>query len=123
MGQVKILWFSLGVVFVALGVAGIILPGLPGTVFLLLAAWCFSRSSDRAHQWLVTHRHLGPPINDWRAHGVVRRRAKWMASAMMAGAWLISLSLGLAWWALAAQAAVLASVAAFLWTRPESPRA
>ena len=80
----KIFWFSLGVLCVGLGVAGLILPGLPGTVFLLVAAWCFARSSDRAHRWLVEHDWLGPPIVDWQAHGVVRRRAKWTASVVMA---------------------------------------
>lgn len=118
----KIFWFSLGVLAVALGVAGLILPGLPGTVFLLLAAWCFARSSDRAHAWLVTHRWLGPPIVDWQRHGVIRRRAKWTASTVMAIAVALTVSLGVAWWAVGLQAGTLACVALFLWTRPETPR-
>lgn len=119
----KIIWFSLGVLCVALGLAGIILPGLPGTVFLIAAAWCFARSSDRAHRWLVHHRWLGPPIRDWALHGMIRRRAKWMASAVMIGAVVTTAALGVVWWAVGLQAATLACVALFLWTRPEAPSA
>ncbi|SFI10479.1 YbaN family protein [Albimonas pacifica] len=119
----KIFWFSLGALCVAVGVAGVILPGLPGTVFLIAGAWCFARSSDRAHRWLVHHRWLGPPIVDWQAHGVIRRRAKWMASAVMAAAVVVTTTLGVAWWAVGLQATTLACVALFLWTRPEAPAA
>ncbi|WP_339950793.1 YbaN family protein [uncultured Albimonas sp.] len=120
-GAVKIFWFSLGALCVAVGVAGVILPGLPGTVFLLAAAWCFARSSDRAHRWLVGHRWLGPPITDWQAHGVIRRRAKWTASVVMAGAVAVTTAMAVPWWGVCLQAATLACVALFLWTRPETP--
>ena len=53
----KILYALLGFIFLGIGIAGIILPGLPGTVFLLIALFCFTRSSERLHNWFI-----GTPI-------------------------------------------------------------
>ncbi len=57
---------ALGVINVALGMAGILLPVLPTTPFLLLAAYLFAKSDDRLHRWLLDHRHLGPYIHAFR---------------------------------------------------------
>lgn len=56
----------LGLISVALGTAGILLPLLPTTPFLLLSAYLFAKSSPRWHDWLINHKHLGPYIHAWR---------------------------------------------------------
>jgi len=80
----KLLFAILGWVFVMVGVVGIFLPLLPTTPFLLLAAYCFNQSSDKFHRWLLSHKVLGPPVKNWQEHRIIARKAKWMASGLMA---------------------------------------
>lgn len=71
-------WFN-----VALGAIGVVVPGMPTTVFLLIAMWAFSKSSERFRNWLFDHKTLGPPIRVWHDHRVIPVRAKIMAVGMM----------------------------------------
>lgn len=80
----RILYLGLGWLFVALGVIGLIMPLMPGAVFLIIAAWCFARSSPRFEAWLLNHPKLGKPLRDWRASGAISRPAKMMACGGMA---------------------------------------
>jgi len=77
-------FFLLGWIMVALGVVGIIVPGLPTTVFLIIAAWAFSRSSVRFQSWLWEHRALGRYVRAWHQHRVIPIRGKVLAVATMA---------------------------------------
>ena len=70
---------------VVVGVAGIFLPLLPTTVFLLIALWAFSLSSPRFQNWLYHHPRLGPPVRAWHDHGVIPLRAKVAAVVVMSG--------------------------------------
>ena len=65
-----------GMICVGLGVLGILLPGLPTTPFLLLAAYCFARSSERFHAWLINHRWLGAYVRNFEEGRGMTRRAK-----------------------------------------------
>ena len=114
------LWFIFGWICVAIGTAGIVLPLVPTVPLLLLAAISFANSSEAAHQWLITHNLFGPPIQDWRKSGAIRRPAKIMASVAILAAFGISLALDVVWWALLLQAAVLLCVSIFIWSRPEA---
>lgn len=108
-------------VCLALGVIGIFVPGLPTTVFILMAAGLASRGSPRLAAWLEGHRLFGPMIRDWRAHRCVSRRAKWSASIMMALCSVILFATASHWALAALGTAVMAGVAAWLWQRPEPP--
>ena len=70
-----------GFLCVGLAVLGVVVPGLPTTPFLLLAAACFARSSERFYAWLVGNRVFGPMIRDWRATRSMSRRSKIIALA------------------------------------------
>lgn len=65
------------------GILGIFLPLVPSIPFLLLALFCFSRSSERFHTWLVEHKHLGPMVKDYLLHGGIPRRVKTVAIGMI----------------------------------------
>lgn len=73
----------LGFLFVLIGSVGIVLPLLPTTPFLLLAAGCFSRSSPRWHAWLLSSRVLGPVIFRWEQQRCVSCKTKFVALASM----------------------------------------
>lgn len=79
----KIVLIVLGWVSLALGVMGIFLPLLPTTPFVLLSAYCFSKGSERLHQWLLKQPHLGKVIEDWERDGAIGRNAKILASVMI----------------------------------------
>lgn len=117
----RIAWLLLGHLSLGLGIVGIFLPLLPTTPFLLLAAVAFSRSSPRLARWLHEHPRLGPPIHDWRDHGVIGRGAKRLVVAAVAFSVGLSLWLAIPWWALAVQVAILGAVLAFVLTRPSQP--
>ncbi|MCW2307322.1 YbaN family protein [Rhodobium gokarnense] len=118
----RLIWMALGFLSLALGAAGAVLPLLPTTPFLLLAAFSFARSSERFHDWLVNHRYFGPPIRDWRESGAISPRAKILGTTAMAGAVALSAAIGVPPMLLAVQAAVMIPVCLFIWTRPSPQR-
>lgn len=80
MGALQItrwLWVVAGWAALGSGVAGIVLPLVPTTPFLLLAAFCFARGSKRLHAWLLSHRVFGPPIVRWQSERTIAVRTKW----------------------------------------------
>lgn len=96
-------YFVFGWVMVALGFIGALLPVMPTTVFLILAAWAFGKSSPRFEAWLLDHPAFGPVLRAWRQDGRVSRKVKYIAcGGMTAGLalfWITlrpSLGLGLA---------------------------
>lgn len=117
------LWMLAGHLALALGVIGIPLPVLPTTPFLLLAAACYARGSDRFHRWLLHHPRLGPPVLAWQEHGVITNRAKAVAVTLLwvsLGVPILILPLPL--WARLAMAVTGGAVTTFLLTRPGRPR-
>lgn len=114
------LLFAIGWIFTALGVAGLILPLMPGTIFLIAAAWCFSRSSPRFEAWLVGHPQLGPHVLRWRETGSIARRAKYLACGSMVLSFVLLSRTSAPPIALAATATCLIGAGLYVATRPES---
>ena len=117
--MIRYLLIALAGLSLTLGVIGIFVPGMPTTVFVLIAGWAAARSSPRFHAWLENHPRFGPMLRDWRENGAVSRRAKWMATVTM------SLSAVILWftapklWIVLLACGVMAIVAIWLWRRPE----
>jgi uncharacterized membrane protein YbaN (DUF454 family) len=110
---------AFAVLCLALGVIGIFVPGLPTTVFILLAGWAAARSSPRFSAWLESHETFGPMLRDWRERGAVSRRAKISATVVMTiSSIILFLTTSLAWMA-EAITAIMALVLMWLWRRPE----
>jgi uncharacterized protein len=109
----------LGWLFVAIGAIGLALPGLPGTMFLILAAACFARSSPRFEAWLLDNPRLGPAVRRWRRSGAIPRPAKWIACLSMAASWLLLLATDVPAYGKAGVALVLLLVAGYIVTRPD----
>ncbi len=77
-----LLWIA-GSLSLVLGVIGIVLPGLPTTPFILLAAACYAKASPRLHAWLLNHRWFGPMLRDWESDRSLTRRTKTVAVVSM----------------------------------------
>lgn len=112
-------WWLLAYASLGLGLIGLAVPGLPTVPFVLLAAFAAARGSRRLHDWLHAHRHFGPMIRDWQAHGAVSRRAKRLATTMMSLCAVILFLTAPRIWMAGLGTAIMAIVAAWLWRRPE----
>lgn len=120
-GLLAFAWVNVG-----LGMIGVVVPGMPTTVFLIIAVWAFSKCSVRFQRWLWEHKTFGPSIRAWHEHRVIPLKAKIMASAMMTASFIyVTFFVAESWVLPAVLAAVLAPSAAFILsqasTAPETP--
>ena len=118
----RVIVFISGWVSLIVGCIGIVLPLLPTTPFILLSAYCFSRSSERLHQWLITHPRMGPLIQDWEQFGSISKTAKIKSSVLI----VVFFSASLVFVNVAPGVKTIVSlmgisVLSFIWTRPLPP--
>ncbi|MXV91504.1 MAG: DUF454 domain-containing protein [Acidimicrobiia bacterium] len=92
------IWIAAGLVLVGIGAVGIVVPGLPSTIFFILAAGAFSRSSAKLERWLLNLPAVGKMVGDYRAGLGMRRRAKIAAVSMIVIAVGISTGLAIKSW-------------------------
>lgn len=119
-------WLVLGLLCLGLGIAGYFIPGIPGTGPLILAVYCFQRSSKRLENWLLNHKRFGRTLREWYEHKALRPRTKLMITAMlwpslMLSAVILGSSVGslparVGIWALFVATGV--GVSWYVWTRP-----
>lgn len=117
------LFLVAGVLLTLVGIVGYFTPAMPGTIFLILAAGCFTRSSPRLESWLLTHPKLGPAVTAWREHGAIPRKIKYIAigSMIVSFAILLLMHVELVW--MAVVGAIMLASAIYVGTRPEGPKA
>lgn len=114
-------WLALAGACIALASAGAVLPLVPTTPFLLVAAYAAARSSPRLHRWIHEHPRFGPVLYDWHHHRALRPRIKGAALALIAASWAVMMVTVEPVAARATASGVLLAVAIFLATRPSGP--
>jgi len=119
--RTRFLWLLVGLAAVAIGAVGVVLPLLPTTPFLLIAAFAFARSSARLNRWLREHRSFGPLIDNWHRDGSIDRKVKRTAIIVIFVTPVITWLFGAPLWIIACQIAVLSASAIFILTRPLPP--
>ena len=115
----RVLFGLLAYVSLGIGLVAIVVPGLPTTEFILLAAWAATKSSPRLSAWLENHRLFGPILNNWRNGRIIARRAKVSATISMlfcAGLMLTLLDHG---WPIYLAIAGMSLGILWIWSRPE----
>ena len=115
----RVFFLVVGTLALALGVIGLVVPLLPTTPFLILAAACFMRSSPRIHDWLIAHPLLGKILRDWQEHRGIALPYKVISTGLIVvfasySLWTMELSAPLS---VAVGTAILL-VLGFIWTRP-----
>ena len=111
-------YIALAYICVGLGLAGVVLPLLPTTPFLLLAAWSASRGSPRLHRWLYQHPYIGQVLQAWERERAVPRSAKVSACVLLSISWIGIWWLTGDWRLLTVTGLLFVVVAGFLLTRP-----
>lgn len=116
---VRTLWTTAGGIFLVVGLVGTLVPLLPTTPFLLLAAWCFGKGSPRFRRAMEQNRYLGPVIRDWERYRVIPLYAKALATFMLgtSSAYLALVSTAPGWGKAGAYAC-FAALLAYVWTKP-----
>lgn len=99
----KALWFTAGIVFLGIAFVGIYVPGLPWSTPAVIAAYCFSKSSDRMHRWLYNHKLFGPFLTGWQSKRIFPTKFKYFMLVTM------SSSLAIMWF-------TTGNIKAILWT-------
>jgi uncharacterized membrane protein YbaN (DUF454 family) len=87
----KFFWKVLGILSLIMAYIGVITPGVPFSIFVVFAAYCFSKGSPSMHTWLYNHKLFGPFLTNWTEHRVFPTRFKFVMI------WMMILSLGIMW--------------------------
>ena len=116
----RYLWFTLGMLSLAMAYIGIVTPGIPFSVFLVFSAYCFSKSSKRMHDWLYNHKYFGPFLTNWTEHKVFPLKMKYMMIAVMSSSLAILWFTTYNWKAVIGTGITMAIVAIWAWRYPSS---
>lgn len=116
----KAFWYVLGVLCVIMAYIGFVTPGIPFSHFLVGAAFCFAKSSQRAHDWLYNHKWFGPFLTNWNEKRIFPTKAKYGMLVVMGSSLIINWITLQSVPAVAGFAVVCALVAIFTWRYPGS---
>jgi len=116
----KALWYSTGMISLGLAYIGFITPGIPFSIFLVFSAYCFSKSSQRMHDYLYNHKHFGPFLTNWIEKRIFPQRMKYamivVMSSSIAFLWFTTYNLVAVLWS----GGFMVAVAVWAWQYPGS---
>lgn len=115
------LFLAAGWLALAAGALGVVLPILPTVPFVILAAFCFARSSPKLEAWLLSNPAFGPHIIAWREHGAINRRGKYAATAAFVVS-IISALYFIDWPYWLAPCLAAGVTGTWIWSRPDGPQ-
>ena len=116
--NVRFIWLLVGLTALAIGAVGVVMPLLPTTPFLLVAAFAFARSSERMNSWLREHQVFGPLIDNWHRDGSIDPKTKQTAITVIIATPVVTWLLDVPFWVIACQIVILSAAAIFILTRP-----
>ncbi|WP_165943506.1 YbaN family protein [Roseicella aquatilis] len=122
-GPNRVALLGLGYACLALAGIGVVLPLMPTTIFLIVAAWAFGRANPQLRERLRAHPRFGATLRHWEDHGSISPRAKRAALTGMAAGWLMVAAVFRNMLASAIAGLCLVGVAAYVVSRPSSPKA
>ena len=116
----KALWYSTGMISLGLAYIGFVTPGIPFSIFLVFSAYCFSKSSQRMHDYLYNHKHFGPFLTNWIEKRIFPQRMKYamivVMSSSLAFLWFTTYNLVAVLWS----GGFMVAVAVWAWRYPGS---
>ncbi|MDX1738748.1 MAG: YbaN family protein [Alphaproteobacteria bacterium] len=115
---IRILFLCVGWIALILGIIGAFLPIMPTVPFLIVALWGFSKSSERFHNWLYTHKTYGPMLQAWDKYRAIPLIGKIWAILAMSGSLVIMIFIKVPTWAIMIAATIMISVGIYIITRP-----
>lgn len=118
----RYLVMAFGFLFMLLGIMGILLPIMPGTIFLILATACFVRSSPRFENWIMHNRYVGPAIADYRSTGVIDRNTKIIITVTMCFSFVGLELVDAPLWVWLVVGGIIGAVLIFVWRHPDEVR-
>ena len=116
----KFLWKCLGFVSLGMAYVGVVTPGIPYSIFVVFAAYCFAKGSPKMHAWLYNHKLFGPFLTNWQTKRVFPVRMKFFMLAMMSSSLIIMYFTGVKPIGILSTAIFMALVAVWAWRFPGS---
>jgi uncharacterized membrane protein YbaN (DUF454 family) len=116
----KAFFFVLGCLCLAMAYIGVITPGIPYSPFVVASAFCFARSSERMHNWIMNHKLFGPFLTNWGEKRVFPTKMKYFMLAMMSTSLIIMFFTGVKPIGIISTAVFMALVAVWAWRFPGS---
>ena len=116
----KIIWNCIGFISLGLAYVGVVTPGMPYSIFVVFAAYCFSKGSERMHKWLYNHKLFGPFLTNWGTKRVFPHKMKYFMLAMMTSSLIIMWFTGVKPIGILSTAIFMLFVAVWAWRFPGS---